>query len=51
MILLLDHDYDGIRELDSKIPPWFLWLFYHHNIFRCGLYVGLSCFKFQPVAG
>jgi cytochrome c oxidase cbb3-type subunit 3 len=26
--LLLDHDYDGIRELDSKIPPWFLWLFY-----------------------
>jgi len=26
--LLLDHDYDGIRELDSQIPPWFLWLFY-----------------------
>ena len=26
--LLLDHDYDGIRELDSKVPPWFLWLFY-----------------------
>jgi len=26
--LLLDHEYDGIRELDSKIPPWFLWLFY-----------------------
>ena len=21
--ILLDHDYDGIRELDSRIPPWF----------------------------
>jgi len=26
--LLLNHEYDGIRELDSKVPPWFLWLFY-----------------------
>ncbi len=25
--IMLDHDYDGIRELDSKIPPWFSWLF------------------------
>lgn len=26
--ILLDHDFDGIRELDNKIPPWFSWLFY-----------------------
>jgi cytochrome c oxidase cbb3-type subunit 3 len=26
--ILFDHEYDGIRELDSKIPPWFTWLFY-----------------------
>lgn len=26
--ILLDHEYDGIRELDSKIPPWFKFLFY-----------------------
>jgi cytochrome c oxidase cbb3-type subunit III len=26
--ILLDHDYDGIRELDSRVPPWFSWLFY-----------------------
>ena len=25
--ILIDHEIDGIRELDSKIPPWFLWLF------------------------
>jgi len=26
--LLLDHDYDGIKELDNDMPSWWLWLFY-----------------------
>ncbi len=26
--ILMDHDYDGIKELDNKIPPWFSYLFY-----------------------
>ena len=26
--LLLDHDYDGIRELDHPLPTWWRWLFY-----------------------
>ena len=26
--LLLDHEYDGIRELDNQLPRWWVWLFY-----------------------
>jgi cytochrome c oxidase cbb3-type subunit 3 len=25
---MLDHDYDGIKELDNRVPPWFSYLFY-----------------------
>ncbi len=31
--VLLDHDYDGIRELDNKLPPWWVWGFYITIIF------------------
>lgn len=26
--ILDDHDFDGIRELDNKLPPWWVYLFY-----------------------
>lgn len=26
--VLLDHNYDGIQELDNHLPPWWKWLFY-----------------------
>lgn len=31
--LLLDHDYDGIKELDNSLPPWWVYLFYGCIIF------------------
>jgi cytochrome c oxidase cbb3-type subunit 3 len=31
--LLLGHEIDGIRELDNKLPRWWVWLFYFTIIF------------------
>ena len=31
--LLMDHEADGIRELDNKLPRWWVWLFYFTIIF------------------
>jgi cytochrome c oxidase cbb3-type subunit 3 len=31
--LLMDHEADGIRELDNKLPRWWVWLFYGTTIF------------------
>lgn len=31
--VMLDHDYDGIRELDNVLPPWWVKLFYATIIF------------------
>jgi cytochrome c oxidase cbb3-type subunit 3 len=31
--VLLDHDYDGIRELDNVLPPWWVGLFYACVVF------------------
>jgi cytochrome c oxidase cbb3-type subunit 3 len=37
--LLLDHEYDGIRELDNRLPRWWVWLFYITIVFSV-VYMG-----------
>ena len=37
--ILLDHDYDGIKELDNSLPPWWLYSFYISIVFAA-LYLG-----------
>ncbi|MFO7447864.1 MAG: cbb3-type cytochrome c oxidase N-terminal domain-containing protein [Ignavibacteriaceae bacterium] len=31
--IVLEHDFDGIKELDNRVPPWFSYLFYITIIF------------------
>lgn len=31
--IVLDHNYDGIKELDNSLPPWWLYLFYATVLF------------------
>ena len=38
--IILDHDYDGIRELDNHLPPWWKYLFYITIIFGV-IYIGV----------
>lgn len=31
--IILDHSYDGIKELDNNLPPWWVWGFYMSIVF------------------
>jgi mono/diheme cytochrome c family protein len=35
----VDHNFDGITELDNRIPPWFNYLFYGSIIFGIGYFL------------
>src|SRR5699024_1297080 len=34
--ILLDHDYERIKELDNNLPPWWISLFYLNIVFAVG---------------
>ena len=44
--LLLDHDYDGIKELDNNLPPWWVYLFY-----GCIAFAAIYLIRFDVLGG
>lgn len=44
--LLLSHDYDGIKELDNNLPPWWVYLFY-----ACILFSAVYLVRFEIMGG
>lgn len=45
----LGHDYDGIRELNNPIPPWFNVLFYGTIVFAFGYLLLYHIFETTPL--
>lgn len=43
--LLLDHEYDGIQELDNKLPRWWVWLFILTTLFAAGYLLYYHVFR------
>lgn len=43
--VLLDHDYDGIKELDNVLPPWWLYGFFITIAISIFYYVGIYVFN------
>jgi cytochrome c oxidase cbb3-type subunit 3 len=44
--ILLEHDYDGIRELDNNLPPWWVYLFY-----ACIAFAVIYLVRFEMMGG
>lgn len=42
--LLFDHEYDGIKELNNALPPWWVYLFYVTIIFGFFYFIGYDIF-------
>ncbi len=47
--ITMDHDFDGIRELDNKVPPWFNILFYGTIVFAVIYMLVFHVFKISPL--
>jgi cytochrome c oxidase cbb3-type subunit 3 len=46
--IMTDHTYDGIRELDNRLPPWWLYMFYACIVFAV---VYFYHFQISPIPG
>lgn len=48
--IMFEHDYDGIKELDNKIPPWFNILFYGTIVFGIIYMLVFHVFHLEPLS-
>ncbi len=49
--IVLDHDYDGIKELDNHLPPWWKYLFYFSIVFAVVYMLIYHVFGSMPLQG
>ncbi|QQS36843.1 MAG: c-type cytochrome [Ignavibacteriales bacterium] len=49
--ILLDHNYDGIKELDNRVPPWFSYLFYFTILFAVYYMLDYHVFATSKLSG
>lgn len=47
--LLSGHEYDGIKELDNKLPRWWLWLFYISIAFAAVYFLRYHVIRTAPL--
>ena len=47
--ILLDHNYDGIMELDNNLPPWWKYGFYLTIIWGIGYFLSVHVFLTTPL--
>ncbi|MCE2496430.1 MAG: c-type cytochrome [Flavobacteriales bacterium] len=47
--VMLNHNYDGIRELDNNLPPWWVWGFYISIVFAVVYLLNYHVFKTSPL--
>jgi cytochrome c oxidase cbb3-type subunit III len=47
--ILMDHEYDGIQELDNNLPPWWVWLMWGTIIFAVVYMLNYHVFKISPL--
>jgi len=43
--IILDHNYDGIKELDNNLPPWWVYAFYISIVFAIGYLLKYEVFN------